>query len=102
MFIAGAAVAIAAGGWWYLQVRRSPAYSLRRLAAAVDAKDRLAVAMYLDVHQTPVAVTAEMVNAAIAEATRNAQRQRAFEAMGTLLRIRMLEGMKPMVVSMWV
>jgi DUF2939 family protein len=95
ILVAGAGLA----SWRYWKFRRSPTYSLQQLAHAAKVKDRLAVEEYVDIHRLAQSVADDFVAAVTAEVTQRAGSQTGFEALGMVLGLRMIEGMKPVIVS---
>lgn len=102
LIVAGAltvAGAVAAT-WWVRKERRTPLYSLERLAEAVHDRDRLAVEEYLDVRRVAESIVADAIAAATAQAAVDLSTQGGWEALGSAVGLRMIEGMKPSLVTL--
>ncbi len=89
----------AAAAWFVKRSHDTPAYALRELAAAVDAKDQLAFEEHFDTKRVAQSVTEDLVSSTISQATRQASSTDGFGALGTMLGTQMLQGMKPMLAA---
>ncbi|HEV8380536.1 MAG TPA: DUF2939 domain-containing protein [Gemmatimonadales bacterium] len=93
-------LAAAGAGLWYMHVRRTPLYALRELGAAVEARDQLAFEAHFDTKRVAQSVADELVTSAVTDATRSAQTDNPFGAIGAMLGAQILQGMKPMLAAM--
>lgn len=92
--------AAAIGGLKLRAVQRSPLYSLKKLALAIQVGDRLAVEHYLDVPRVSESIVDDAISVAGRESMTGANSDGAWGSLGSAIGMRLVDGMKGTLVSM--
>lgn len=95
----GAILMAAAGGALYYRHTSSPEYALRKIERAVRNHDVVAFEKHVDVERTSASFVDQMVAFTAADLLRGSGDQKGLEAMGTVMGVQMMEGLKPAMVQ---